>query len=167
MHGLEELAHHTSRFAINPEDDEEFIINDAVAIDLRPLPDKEDYIHFVSVRAVNPGNGAGTAAMSRVMDLVDKCGITLVGKIIPYHTKNMDTRSLRNWYRKMGCHPANPNDEDGLWVRGPGGTKVDVKLGPFSRYKVLNGLSNDESRERLLFYAIAIVIGIMIYKTIR
>lgn len=167
MLGLGELARSTSQFAINPEDDEEFIINDAVAIDMRPLPDREDYVHFISVRAVNPGKGAGSAAMAKVMDLVDKCGITLVGKIIPYHTKDMDAKTLRNWYRKMGCHPADPNNEEGLWVRGPGGTIANVNLGAYSRYKVLNGLSNEESRERLLFYIIVIAVGIMIYKTLR
>jgi hypothetical protein len=167
MHGLESLARNTSKFAINPEDNEEYIINDAVAIDMRPLSDREDYIHFVSVRSVNPGNGAGSAAMKEVMNLVDRCGVTLVGKIIPYHTKDMDTKTLRNWYRKLGCHPANSNNEDGLWVRGPGGTKVDVNLGYFSRYRVLNGLSNEESRERILFYVIVLAISIMIYKTVR
>jgi len=112
---LHELAEKTSRFAINPDDDEEFIINDLVAIEMAPITD--NWIHFISIRSLNPGKGSGSDAMASVMKLVDERKVNLIGKVIPYDTKVLSKEKLRSWYLKFGCRPMKSNDPDGLWIR--------------------------------------------------
>jgi len=161
MTELLELAQATSQFGINPDDEEELIIDDSVALEMRPLSEADNYIHFISVRALNPGKKQGSTAMSKVLHLVDKNKITLVGRIIPYHTKILSKENLRMWYRKMGCTPADPSDEDGLWVRAPGGGHEDINIGSIAKYKVLNGLSDDDYLERKTLFGALLTISLI------
>lgn len=163
MAELASMAHSSSRFGVNPDDDEEFIIDNAVAIEMHPLPDNPFYIHFISIRAVDPKNGHGSKAMNKVMKLVDKNQITLVGRIIPYHTQDLSKEQLRKWYKKVGCHPVDASNEDGLWVRAPYGKKVIPTLGFSSKYKVLNGLSETEHKERIWCLAVLLVLGLIFF----
>lgn len=151
---LHELAKNTSKFAINPDDDEEYIINDSVALEMTPLTDH--WVHFISIRALNPGKGSGSAAMASVMKLVDKRKINLIGKIIPYDTKVISKEKLRSWYLKFGCKPANPRNPDGIWVRiANPKTMTEIKLIDKKVFgKINKGLSDFDavvySRENLL-----------------
>lgn len=115
MDDLHELAEKTSRFAINPDDDEEYIINDLVAVEMVPLTDH--WVHFISIRALDPGKGSGSMAMVSVLKLVNKRKINLIGKIIPYDTRIVSKEKLRSWYSRFGCKPVNSKNPDGIWIR--------------------------------------------------
>jgi hypothetical protein len=156
------LANSTSKFGINPDDEEEYIIDDAVAIEMHPVSDNPSYIHFISVRALDPSKGHGSRAMKKVMDLIDKNAITLLGKIIPYHTQDLSKEKLRSWYRKMDCHPLDPANEEGLWVRAPGGGHTNIKIGPITTYKILNGYSEDDYLGRKIVFGVLLLIGLII-----
>jgi len=115
MDKLYHLAKMSSRFAINPDDDEEFIINDSVAVEMVPIT--SNWVHFISIRALRPGEGSGSDAIKSVMGLADEVNINLIGKIIPYDTKVASKEKLRSWYRKYKCKPISETDPDGLWAR--------------------------------------------------
>ncbi len=160
---LLQLANSTSDFGVNPDDNEEYIIEDAVAVEAHPLPENPNYVHFISIRSLAPSKGYGSRAMGKVMELADNNSIILVGRIIPYHTQNLSKRKLRDWYRKMGCRPSNPRDEDGLWVRAPGGGHININIGKVSKFKVLNGLSEQEFSERKYFFVTLFAVGLLFF----
>ena len=149
---LYSLSKRTSRFPINPDDTEEYIIDDRVAVEMVPIPGKVNYIHFVSIRSLSPGNKHGTAAMKKIFDLADKNQVILLGKILPYHTHNMPKEKLRSWYIKFGCKPMDIKNEDGLWVRYPQGSiEQPIKIDKITEYKILKGLSNTDFNDRVSF----------------
>lgn len=156
------LANSNSEFGINPDDKEEYIIDNSVAIEMHPLYDHPNYIHFISIRSLKPGKGKASSAMKKVLNIADKNKVILIGKIIPYHNKLMTKDSLKKWYRKMGCIPYNPNNEDGIWVRAPGGGKANIDISLFSKIKVLNGLNESDylGKKALLF--LAVILGFIL-----
>ncbi len=162
MDELLQLANATSLFGVNPDDSEEFIIDDSVAVEMHPLAEDPNYIHFVSIRALNPEKGHGSKAMKKVLELASKNNITLIGRVIPYHTKNMSKEKLCRWYKKLGCEPVDPNNEDGLWVRAPYGGRTPIKIGLLTKIRILNGYSEEDFLGRkLLLYIMGI--GLMLF----
>ena len=155
---LHDLARRTSIHPINPDDEEEYIINNNVALEMVEVPTRPDIIHFVSIRALDPAKGHGTGAMKKIFDLVDKNEVILVGKIMPYHTKDMPVKPLRDWYRKHGCRPVDPTREDDLWYRSKKST--DLNLDAQTLYKIRQGLSNEDYKEKLKFNKVVIFISI-------
>lgn len=154
LHKLHELAARTSATPINPEDNEEYIVDDCVAFEMEALSDPQ-WIHFVSIRAVNAGKGDGSKALKKVMNLADSCGVYLIGKVIPYNTKDMPKDKLQAWYRKHGCKPFNENNPDGLWFRVPDGSKFrNPRLSLKDRIKVHKGFSGDDLKSHINFTAV-------------
>jgi len=156
MSDLYSLAKQTSQYAINPDDDEEFIIDDRVAVEMAPIPGKDNYIHFVSIRALQPGKKHGSIAMKKVFQLVDDNNIVLVGRIIPYHTQDVTKEELRKWYIKFGAKPHDPANEDGLWFRNPKNSqnKAPLSLDPLTKFKIERGFSNADFTDRVRFLKI-------------
>ena len=160
MKDLGELAEKTSRFGINPDDDEEYIINDLVAVEMVPVTDH--WVHFISIRALDPGKGSGSKAMASVISLVDKRRINLIGKIIPYDTKVVSKKKLRAWYSKFGCKPVNSKNPDGIWIRVANPEKmneiksIDKKI--FS--KIDKGLSDFDANQHAITKGNLLLLGL-------
>jgi hypothetical protein len=142
------LANSSSKYGINPGDDEEYVINDSVALEMKPLPKTAKWVHFISIRAFNPGKGEGNKAMTEIMKLADKSEVFLIGKINPYDTKVASKKRLQNWYSKYGCQPF--DDIDGIWVRPPRGKKVEnlPLMDSITRKKINEGLSDYDYAEK-------------------
>jgi len=143
MRNLIQLAHDTSKWGVNPDDVEELVIGDVVALEMEPISD--DWVHFLSIRAFKPGNGAGSDAMKQVLQLADQLEVYLVGKIRPYDTKAVNKEDLYRWYSKFGSKPLDPSNPDGLWIRIPKGMphkepKLDKKI----LYRIEKGYSLDD-----------------------
>jgi hypothetical protein len=155
---LLELAGNTSRSAINPDDQEEMIIDDSVALEMEPIDN--EWVHFLAIRALNPGSGQGSSAMKKVMRLVDNNEVYLVGKIRPYDTKIASKEQLRKWYLKFGCKPLDPNNEDGLWIRIPKDKPYkEPVLSPVWDHRINRGysLSDYEEASRIRYFFMVVV----------
>jgi hypothetical protein len=167
MSDLYLLAEQSSKFAINPDDIEEFIIDNKVAIEMSPIPGKDNYVHFVSIRALQPGKKHGSMAMKKVFQLVDENNIILLGRILPYHTKDVSKEALRSWYIKFGAKPINPSDEDGLWVRYPNKNKsLTISIDPLTKFKIERGFSDTDFNDRVRlvkFVSLVIVAVLSVY----
>lgn len=154
------LAKRNSVYPINPDDSEEYIIDDRVAVEMAPIAGKDNYIHFVSIRALTPGNRHGSVAMKKIFDLVDKNNIILLGRILPYHTQDISKDKLRAWYLKFGCKPVDPQNEDGLWVRyPPGSSEVPIEIDTLTEYKIIKGFSETDFSDRVNFIKYTTVIA--------
>ena len=150
MSDLYLLAKQTSQHAINPDDDEEYIVDDRVAVEMSPIPNKDNYIHFISIRALQPGKKHGSIAMKKVFQLVDDNNIILLGRIIPYHTQDVTKDELRKWYIKFGCKPHDPNNEDGIWFRNPKNRQnTNISLDPLTKFKIEKGFSDADYTDRV------------------
>lgn len=166
MKQLLDLAKRTSRWGVNPDDEEELIIGDAVAMEMEPVD--SIWIHFLAIRALDPGGGKGSLVMQQVMKLVDSCGVYLVGKIRPYDTKKVSVKKLRKWYRKFGCKPLNSKNVDGLWIRIPKNRPyMRPNLTKIMRYRINRGYSFDDyttmqKRDSILTIAILLLLGYLI-----
>jgi hypothetical protein len=171
MSELHSLAEQSSKFAINPDDLEEFIIDDKVAIEMSAIPGKDNYVHFVSIRALQSGKKHGSVAMKKVFQLVDDNNIILLGRILPYHTKDVSKDDLRKWYIKFSCKPMNPSNEDGLWVRFPNENKsLAISIDPLTKFKIEKGFSDADFSDRVKFVkfislAIAIVLSVCLLRS--
>lgn len=155
MSDLYTLAKQTSKFPINPDDSEEFIIDDRVALEMTPIDGKDDYIHFISIRALQPGKKHGSIAMKKIIKLVDDNNITLLGKIIPYHTQDISKSDLRKWYIKFGCKPLDPSNKNGIWIRPAKNQIPTVDIDPITKFKIEKGLSNIDYIDRIRCIKIA------------
>ena len=157
------LAKQSSKYAINPDDDEEFIIDDKVAVEMSPISENDNYVHFVSIRALHPGKKHGSAAMKKVFQLVDNNNIILIGRIIPYHTQDVTKEDLRKWYIKFGCRPLDPSNEDGLWVRNPKNQKHEViSVDPLTKFKIERGFSDADFGDRLRFIKVISIVVMLV-----
>jgi len=157
MKDLFSLAKTTSQFSINPDDDEELVVDDCIAVEMEPIDD--NWVHFLSIRALDPGKGTGTAAMKKIFQLVDDSKVNLIGKVRPYDSGHLGKESLRKWYRKFGCHPLHENNPDGIWVRVLNSSAVD--LDSATKFRIHQGLSGEDLQERFNFYKI-IAIGVIV-----
>lgn len=168
MSALFDLAKNSSMHAINPDDEEEFIIDDKVAIEMTPISGKDNYIHFISIRALHPGKNHGSVAIKKIFKLVDDNNIILLGKVMPYHTQDITKENLRKWYRKFDCRPLDPSNEDGLWIRTPRNNKnnVIITLDPLTKFKIERGFSEADFIDRIQlvkYLAISMLVVLSVY----
>jgi len=169
MDDLYSLASSSSRLGINPRDDEEFIINNSVALEMKPLPKIDNWVHFISIRALEPGKGDGSRAMNKIIKLVDKNRIFLIGRINPYDTKIATKKDLQDWYLKYRCKPL--DELDGIWIRSPEGVEFSSlpPMDSITKRKIREGLSDYDYAEkifikRIIVYSIVLTTILLIYR---
>ena len=95
-------AKRTSKKPIDPLHKKEFILFDAVAVEMEIIPEMPNWAHFVRIKALKEeGKGDGSKGMKIIMGLADKNDVCLLGKIEPYGT--ISRKKLNQFYEKFGC----------------------------------------------------------------
>jgi hypothetical protein len=84
---LFKLAAETSRYPMNPRDDDEIILYDRCATEMEPIPGLPNWVHFISIRALKPGRGWGTLGLKAITELADKHQVVLFGKASPFNNR--------------------------------------------------------------------------------
>ena len=61
-------------------------------------------IHLAAIQNMNPGDGAGSAALDWLLDLADRHGLPVDGYIERLGTSGLSHLELRRWYKRHGFH---------------------------------------------------------------
>jgi hypothetical protein len=149
-------ADRTSEIPYNPKE-EEFILYGTIFLELEAVPGKDDWIHFVNIKSAAPGQGVGNQVLAELLTMLDAHKLVLVGKPKPMGTKITPAKQLRKWYRKFGCKPINPDNENGVWIRPPRGIcadQIDVSMNPQAHAMVVQGLGTYEYSKRQKFWGL-------------
>ena len=167
LDSLMAYASKTSKYAINPDDNEEIILNDTVAVEMVPVT--PNWVHFLSIRALRPQQGDGTVALNKIMKIADDTKINFIGKIRSYDTKAMSKHQLRKWYRKIGGHPLDRTNPDGFWVRIRNETARDeiLSLDKEQLKKIDEGLSDYDHQLKKVKKGLLLVgaLGFLLWKS--
>lgn len=86
------------KFPKNPLNDKAIIIDDAVEVVAEQFGDR---LHISSLRAFEPGQGAGRKALKQVLDLADKHGATVELSAVPFGDV-IEQEPLIKFYKSLG-----------------------------------------------------------------
>jgi len=124
------------KFPVNPDNPaERVLLANGKPVLTFEVGERAGNLRLKTMKALEPGQGAGSIAMKRILKIADEHGVTAEATASPFgdNPVRMDKDALMSWYQRVGFKPEPGTDPAlGYIMREPGAaaTKPQVQVIP-------------------------------------